>query len=642
MKDLQQQTLSEGAGGVEQLQKLVQALAQGAQMDWLAWHQGASWHQLRPPGHPFLRSRFWWTPRDQGLDQGKASLWLDHLGVGSGVTTDQPVMAFQKLDLPGVSEHWQTVLDPADARDLQDHALHGYPLFAAAGYLALVLDWLNDQQQPLQCADLNLDRPLWLNAGSVQLQAVRDGDAFSFHARAPQVEDAGSWQLHGQLRLTTAPEQPIQPLQDLVFDGGADLDISNFYRSLKSLGLDYGRCYRPLAALQANAKSAEALLHRPDGAPDRSLIDGCFQLVAAVLAQTHADGQLLLPVGVEQMQMLRWPLPDQLRCRLQLRSEDQNQGAEGSRAHVTADLDFLDLSGDLLGGIRGLQLRRLTRTLLELMLPEAPSSPAGQLLEDIWQPLAAHALSDWSPGAAEPITLIAFGPLPDAVKAWCDQQAIAPFELDAQGDPQSVTSALVQQLQALPLSQPRQVVLWMSAFVTPAAGAVQAAMRSLAQDCSAWRCSTITASASALVGGLSQAQWQQLLAATAGDAEVCWCGSDCIETRSFQPIDQERFRMLSDGSGRLEGLLKAPLPLARLQPGELELAVEATGLNFRDVLNALGLLQSHNQFLGLRANAQLPFGGEAVGRVVAVGPGVDSSLVGQRMLAALTLGSLAS
>ena len=76
--------------------------------------------------------------------------------------------------------------------------------------------------------------------------------------------------------------------------------------------------------------------------------------------------------------------------------------------------------------------------------------------------------------------------------------------------------------------------------MTPAAGAVQAAVRSLAQDCSAWRCSTITASASALASGLSSAQCYNL---AAGDAEVRWSGSDRIETRSFQLIDQERFRM---------------------------------------------------------------------------------------------------
>jgi thioester reductase-like protein len=70
--------------------------------------------------------------------------------------------------------------------------------------------------------------------------------------------------------------------------------------------------------------------------------------------------------------------------------------------------------------------------------------------------------------------------------------------------------------------------------------------------------------------------------------------------------------------------------------------VEATGLNFRDVLNALGLLAAYSGELGLAAGAQMPYGGECVGRVVAVGEGVDPSLVGSRQLAALAVGSLAS
>ncbi|MFM7550339.1 MAG: thioester reductase domain-containing protein, partial [Cyanobacteriota bacterium] len=75
---------------------------------------------------------------------------------------------------------------------------------------------------------------------------------------------------------------------------------------------------------------------------------------------------------------------------------------------------------------------------------------------------------------------------------------------------------------------------------------------------------------------------------------------------------------------------------------ELEVAVEATGLNFRDILNALGLLETYGAQLGLQDVRQMPFGGECVGRVVAIGPGVSPQRIGERVLAALAVGSLAS
>ena len=51
--------------GIEQLQGLVQSLARGTRFDWKRWHEGCFWHSPQPPGHPFMRSRFWWSARDQ-------------------------------------------------------------------------------------------------------------------------------------------------------------------------------------------------------------------------------------------------------------------------------------------------------------------------------------------------------------------------------------------------------------------------------------------------------------------------------------------------------------------------------------------------------------------------------------------------
>ena len=640
LRDLTQMTMPSGDEGRKLLEQIVQAMAAGGCMDWDRWHQGVTWRWVQSPGHPFLRSRFWWMPRQQAEPDAKASLWLDHLGVlhSESRTERADPSRLQRLDLPGVAEHWQLTLDPAVVPDLKEHALCGQPLFAAAGYLAVVVDWLQERQRPLQLGALQLERFLWLHAGAVRLQAVVDGNQLCLHSRPSEAEDASGWQTHGQVQLVggAVPWEALPPLtQD---DGLVVVEANALYDALQRLGLDYGRMYRPICVLQANPHGAVAVLHRPEGAPDRCLIDGCFQVVAAVLAQGDGAGPLLLPVGVEAVQLQRWPLPDRLRCVLRLRPQASTQQGEGA-GHVVADLDLVDLEGAPIGWLRGLKLRRLTRTLLELMLPVAPPRPSIRLLEEGWQPLSSAAFTPWSPVAAEAISVIVVGDLPAVVQTWCEQQAIVPVPFNVDDDPTQLLLALVDQWQAWPPAQPRHELLLVPATPHPAVGALQAAVRAVAQDCTAWRCSTLT-----LTGEepLTAAQWQALLAATAGDAELRWCGDDRIESRRFVSIERDRFRLLSDSSGRLEGLVQAPLPLARLQPGELELAVEATGLNFRDVLNALGLLQSHNQSLGLRADAQLPFGGEAVGRVVAVGPGIDPALVGTRMLAALTLGSLAS
>jgi hypothetical protein len=115
----------------------------------------------------------------------------------------------------------------------------------------------------------------------------------------------------------------------------------------------------------------------------------------------------------------------------------------------------------------------------------------------------------------------------------------------------------------------------------------------------------------------------------------------------LEPLGEAPFRIESAGLeagalASLDSLHPAPLRRQRPGPGELEIAVEATGLNFRDVLNGLGLLAAYSVELGLAAGAQMPYGGECVGRVVAVGEGIDPSLVGSRQLAALAVGSLAS
>ncbi|WP_340563418.1 type I polyketide synthase [Streptomyces sp. GSL17-111] len=69
------------------------------------------------------------------------------------------------------------------------------------------------------------------------------------------------------------------------------------------------------------------------------------------------------------------------------------------------------------------------------------------------------------------------------------------------------------------------------------------------------------------------------------------------------------------------GLVGAPDAVASLGWGEVRVAVRAAGVNFRDVLNVLGMYPG-----------EVAVGGEAAGVVVEVGPGVSRCVVGDRVL----------
>ena len=70
------------------------------------------------------------------------------------------------------------------------------------------------------------------------------------------------------------------------------------------------------------------------------------------------------------------------------------------------------------------------------------------------------------------------------------------------------------------------------------------------------------------------------------------------------------------------------------QENEVEIRVKAAGLNFRDVLNSLGLLKDYyTEVLGITDVAQLNFGLECVGVIASVGKNVSQWQVGDEVMA---------
>ncbi|MHB1132624.1 MAG: SDR family NAD(P)-dependent oxidoreductase [Chloroflexota bacterium] len=90
-----------------------------------------------------------------------------------------------------------------------------------------------------------------------------------------------------------------------------------------------------------------------------------------------------------------------------------------------------------------------------------------------------------------------------------------------------------------------------------------------------------------------------------------------------QPSSDRPLRLTPSQRGLLDNLQLSPTERHAPGPGEVEIRVRATGLNFRDVLNALNMDPA----------GAAPLGGECAGIVVATGPGVEDLSVGQEVVA---------
>jgi hypothetical protein len=126
------------------------------------------------------------------------------------------------------------------------------------------------------------------------------------------------------------------------------------------------------------------------------------------------------------------------------------------------------------------------------------------------------------------------------------------------------------------------------------------------------------ASAQALVRALGALGEEPELALRDGDLLV-----PRLARAPAEPQPEGAWHVEAGSSGTLEELALAPSLRAEapLEAGEVRVAVRAAGLNFRDVLIALGMYPG-----------EAPLGSEAAGVVLEVGPGVEDLAVGDRVM----------
>lgn len=90
--------------------------------------------------------------------------------------------------------------------------------------------------------------------------------------------------------------------------------------------------------------------------------------------------------------------------------------------------------------------------------------------------------------------------------------------------------------------------------------------------------------------------------------------------------EPENFSLEIGSPGLLETLTFQPTTRQKPRPGEVEIEVSATGINFKEVLLALGMLS-------IQSDTPKQFGWECAGKIVSLGAGVEEFQIGDEVIA---------
>ncbi len=602
-------TLRRDEGGAERFAlSLATAHAQGIPINWPTFFKGTNAKRVPLPTYPFQRQRYWLSASQGAGDPASIGLTdAEHPLLGAVVEdpTSERLTLSGRLSLQ--SHPW-----------LADHAVAGTVLLPGTAFVELALR----AAQAAGCEgieELTIQAPLVLpEQGAVQIQvSVAEPDEagnrdLAIHSRpepqAEELEAEAEWALNASGRLTAEPlttTTTTEPLPAWPPQGAEPLETTDLYERLADIGLEYGPAFQGLTTAWRDGETiyAEVALSEEQVAQAQRFAIHPALLDAALHAALLADHgeELRLPFAWGGVSLAQAGAGE-LRVVLSLR--------EGGVA-----VELADSAGMLVARIDSLAVRPVDRAQL------GPAArPGDGLLEIAWQEVSIE-------GGGEPAELYE---LP------VEAGLTTPGE--ARADSGNALAAIQGWLAEEEDAGRRLAILTRGAVALdgeeapdPATATVWGLVRS-AQAEHPERFLLIDSDG-------SEASEQALAAVLASEAEpqIALREGVALVPRALPAVDRDDsllpppgpWRLAVREPGTLESLVLLSSPEAErpLGPDEVRVAVRASGLNFRDVLIALGL------YPGVAS-----IGSEGAGVVVEVGPEVADLAPGDRVLGLLADG----
>jgi acyl transferase domain-containing protein/NADPH:quinone reductase-like Zn-dependent oxidoreductase/acyl carrier protein len=660
----------------------VQALyLQGAEIDWKALH-GRTGRVLALPTYPFERTRHWFhaKPRTATFP---ARVAPQHPLLGDHVRSPLKTIQFESRIAPGhpafLGDH---IVDghrvvPAAAyleMALSAAAEVGGRTDAALREIAFLRPCVFDSACVLQCV---LEEKSGTKTFAIysRLEDDESGE-WSLHATGEIVAD--------EARSADAITTRFN-FADLRKHCTEEISASAFYRMFEESNVEFGPAFRSIARICRGDTEVLAEFAIPAEARDKSApyrvhpvaLDACFQAVVALLVSPSTENRTIyLPAALESLRIVGDPR--ELAC-----AHAKIRHAGSSSSQLVADVRGMDSSGRVLVEANGLVLRPTRQELRDagagrlidqsfLEIDWVPVENGSQresnvgancviagdeaMTNELFSALAKRgacsAILSAKPDAAntesgfdgqiQSIAAKSSGPLSDcfyfAPRQADDYKLLTPEQLMKLE--QMVLGDCVRLAQALlRLDQKQPPKLWIvttGAQGTSAANVSQSTLwgfgRALAAEHPEMSVARVDFDSSSLANA---EKLLQCILANPLEDELAMRGNDAYAPRlrratlktagpSLPNIDtpsNPRLELVRPGT--LEGLEIVESRRRDPAPDEVEIRIEAAGLNFRDVLNVLGMY---------RGNAG-PLGGECAGTVVRVGAAVTSLRPGDEVVA---------
>lgn len=675
-------TLRRESGGMQRvLLSLGELHCCGYRIDWNALFARHRPKRVELPTYPFQAQRHWIERREpHAVAQVRARQISPegHPLLGSSFRMSTSVS----------TRYWERSLSLNDPAWLTDHRVEGTCLFPGTGFAELALAAARELSgsNELELRELELRRALLLpqdgSAVTVQV-ALIESDARSWEVSVAELQGE-DWQLLASARVRVASESLREPPERGFASAQSRcrhaLSADTIYAFATDNALNYGPAFRGIEAawrddddglvlgrivLPEAAGSVEPFSVHP------ALLDACFQLTIAGSLGNAAQGPAV-PIRVDRLQLDarigRGPLWCAASAPQSVPSSDQ----------IRTDLTLWNTEGELVGIVEGLRAapldRRATRDPLANVLLKISwgqtEVPRDVAFAGHWLILAGRAtiserlssLLRASVSAVEVVYVepsdaarihdtiqraLASGHLSGIFCLWSLEVAplddATPVSLDAvrggwlgllhavqslasgprPSNPRLVATTLRARSVDGTATRPEQALVW---GLGTTIRSEQPALRPLLVDLDRGDDAEL---ATAVAFACSDTHEDQVVLRgdTCHVARVEPVPLPAHERTRSRPAAGDDYRLETSPSLTLDSLHLVAFEPGAPGPGEVEIAVAAAGINFRDVLLATGVVPP----IGDASRIRLGF--ECAGTIARVGPDVRDLRVGQRVIA---------